>query len=369
MVQWLPMDIRSTTVKELRVAWITDFKTGLSLSPLLEPLVAPFSRQSVDFSLLCQQEVKDLKSVPPLLDDQELLNSLFSRHGSSSALSKAANKISAANIDILHAFGDKPSEVAAEISQRTGIPYVVSCMSLGAGRRTWQHDPQFMAALPSSTIIQQDLLKRKIVPPSKIILLRAGIIPAEKPKTLTKHDGLTAIFADGTNCNKNELRNGLEAFNEVRKLNNNCAFFLVNPARHEKNLRRLGDELELQHDLTFIIPKFDSNSAKIIPSSDLFISLGIKDQLDINPLLAMAVGVPVIAAKGSPCDFLIDETTALLFDPVKPTDLTSKLIEAVTNLTETDARSTRALQYVRENHDQLKCLRALVNFYRKTSES
>jgi hypothetical protein len=361
------MDTGSTTVKELRVAWITDFKTALSLSPLLEPLVAPFRRQSIDFFLLCQQEVKDLKSVPPLLHDQELLDSLFAHHGSPSEISKAANKISAADIDILHAFGDKSTEVAAEISQRTGIPYVVSCLSLNTGRRTWQQDPQLIAVLPTSTIIKQDILKRKIVPPSKIVLLRAGIIPSDKPKTLTGHNGLTAIFADGTNCSKNELRNGLAAFSEIRKLNNNCAFFLVSPARHEKNLRRLADELELQHDLTFVITKFDSNPAKIIPSTDLFISLGIKDQLDINPLLAMAAGVPVIAAKGSPCDFLIDKTTALLFDPVKPTGLTSNLIEAVKNQSETDARSERALQYVRENHNQLNCLRELVNFYRKVS--
>ena len=361
------MDISSKTVKNLRVAWITDFKTALCLSPLLEPLVEPFSRQNVDFFLLSQQEVKNLKSVPALLHDREMIDLLFMHHGSTGEISKATSKISAVNIDILHAFGDSSSVVAAEISQRTGIPYVVTCLSLGAGRRAWGSDPQLVAVMPFSTIIQQDLLKRKIVPPSKIVLQNMGIPPTGKSKDLTRHEGLTAILADGTDCNKGVLQNALIAFNEIRKLDNNCAFFLVTPARHEKNLRRLVDELKLQHDLTFIISKFDDNPAKIIPSTDLFVSLGIKEQIDINPLLAMAAGVPVIAAKGSPCDFLIDKTTALLFDPVKTTGLASRLIEAVTNQSETDARSARALQYVRENHDQLKCLRGLVDFYKKAS--
>jgi len=284
------MDISGKTLKNLRVAWITDFKTALHLSPLLKPLVAPFSRQNVDFFLLCQREVEDLKNIPSLLQDRELLDSLFSHHGSPREMSRVAGKVSAANIDILHAFGDEASEVAAEISQRTGIPYVISCLSLGAGRRTWRNNPQLVAVLPVSTIIEQDLLKRKIVAPSKILLLKMGIIPVDEPKTITIHDGLTAILADGTGCNKNELRNALAAFNEICKLDSNCAFFLVSPAKHEKNLRRLADELKLQHDLTFIIPNLDSNPAKIIPSTNLFISLGIKEQLDINPLLAMEIG-------------------------------------------------------------------------------
>ncbi|MCK5113692.1 MAG: glycosyltransferase family 4 protein [Phycisphaerae bacterium] len=356
-----------TQSKNLRVAWITDFQTAVGLSSLLDPLVGPFSRQNVQFSLLCPQEVKDFKNVRPLLQDQDMLDSLFTSHKSSHNISRAVDEISGANIDILHSLDDKSSLVAAEISQRTGIPYIASCMSLGSGRKAWSSDPQLIAALPSSTIIREDLLERHVVPPSKIVLLRAGLIPADEPKSLADCNGMIAIFADGTKCDRPGLREALIGFDELRKIENDCTFFLVCPEKHEKNLRRLADELDLQHDLTFIIAKTDSNPAKIIPSTNVFISLGVREQLDVNPLMAMAAGVPVIAAKGAPCDFLIDETTAMLFDPVKPAQLTGKLIETVTDKSETDARSARALQYVRENHDQLKCLRGFVNFYRQAA--
>ena len=104
-------------------------------------------------------------------------------------------------------------------------------------------------------------------------------------------------------------------------------------------------------------------------AADVYVSPVSRKSLDVQRLLAMAAGVPVLAATGGVGDFLHDAQTALLFAPGDSADLTTKLLGVVEDRAAARNLAEGGLQYLRENHSPTSMVVELAEAYRRMMEA
>jgi len=134
-------------------------------------------------------------------------------------------------------------------------------------------------------------------------------------------------------------------------------------------IREQAHKLGLLHELTFVDRPSGTQLAGIFKAADIYISPADQRDIDMNSLLAMAAGVPVLATASGASDFIIADKTALLFPQADSPALTELLCTFLDDHAAASAIAASALDTLRARHSPAGMVAKLADIYRQAAET
>jgi len=348
----------------MRVGWVAGERTLENFGRMLNPLAIGLMDELVELVVICPAGV-DLGVFPS--PPTEAL-----RHGrlrwwgfETGAVESLSAELKSRKVQLLHALEAATVPLTRKLAAWSGLRYVVSSLGLGDGRRLRTLDDQVVAVLAGSGPVCSELRARRVAAVEKIQIVRPGVHHVDQAACFSDSGKSVSIVATGRMDDFAAFDAVLRSFAELRCRKYDCAFFMIGNGRAEKRLRAQAERLSLRKELTFIDRLPAVQMPDVFKAADLFISPTAGRQIDLLPLLAMAAGVPVLAAPDRSCDFLIDGRTATLFARGDAAELTMKLVALLDDKAAAREIADSALAHVREHHSPTDMVAAVARIYRQ----
>ena len=236
-------------------------------------------------------------------------------------------------------------------------------------RRLGTVDEHCQAVLAASEPIRRELVGSRVVPENKVLLVCPGVYMVSHATCYTDQAKSVSIVAGGQLDDFEAYEAMLRAFDEVRRRNYDCMFFIIGNGKAEGRIRQAAQKMEMRSRLTFVDRQETVQLQGILKSADVYISPCPSEHVDIASLLAMAAGDPVLAVRDVVDDFLIDERTAKIFTSGNAAELTGKLCSILEDRSAGTALARAALAYLREHHTAAQMVSAVAGAYRSASEA
>jgi glycosyltransferase involved in cell wall biosynthesis len=254
-----------------------------------------------------------------------------------------------------------------------GLPYVLSVNSL---QQRWRHFAYQNQIHPLSISSGQCA---KIIVPAKSIAdnvvklfpkfigrieqINTGTFAGETSRCFSKPSRMPGIVIAHPSYKLDDVEN---LFGAIRHLSINGYEFVtvvIGDSRAEKQMRRLLAALGLLQTVT-IVPRLKPWRS-IVSAGDIFIQPAVGTAF--NPLLleAMSVGQAVLACKGGVDDMIIDNKTAIVFDPSDEHSIISSLLRFLDRREFARQIAGGAQQYVRENHKVSNMISSTLRTYQE----
>lgn len=352
--------------QRVRVAWIAGENTMERLGRTLQPLAIGLLDELVEIVLVCPQRsgVADL----PIGPIELLRHGRLNRWGfKARSLEWLAKELANRRVDAIHALDAEAAWMAPRLCERMDVNYLVSSYSRDDGRRLGTLDEHASAVLAASEPIRAGLLEHHVAAVDKIHLVPPGVYQVRHTTLFDNPQQSTAIVACGDMDDFAAFDAVLRAFAEVAGRKYDCAFFLIGSGSREKALRLQAHKLGLDESLTFVDWQVPTQLAGILKAADIYISPLPLSGIDMQALLAMAAGDPVLAAAGGCSDFLIDGKTALLFRQGDSAELTLKLMSLLDDHARARSLAEDTLLYLHERHSPAIMVAAVANLYRQAA--
>jgi glycosyltransferase involved in cell wall biosynthesis len=276
-----------------------------------------------------------------------------------------ADQVRSRKVRLLHALDAGGAELAHRLSAAAERPYIVSSYALGDARRL-QHLPgEARAVLAASEQIQRDLLERRVISAGRIHLLRPALVRVRRATCFRAPDHAVAVVAGGP------LRGGagfeavLKSFAALRDRKYDCVYFVMGSGPWEHRLRGLADELGLKGELTFVASQPADQLVGILKAADLYVSPAPLEELDVQALLAMGAGVPVVSVDSASSDFLKDGRTTLRYKRGDAGELMARLTALLDDHAAARGLAESALEYLGTHHALTDMVARTAEIYRR----
>ncbi len=263
---------------------------------------------------------------------------------------------------ILHCLCESKAHLTRQLARQLDLPYILTINSL---HKRWD------------TLSISSKRCAKIIVPAKTIAENISSLYARFAKrieqinigTFTKEDNgcfcetsrLATLLTAHPLDNVNDFEN---LFNAVRHLSIEGYEFMmaiIGNGRAERNLRKLLTALGLSQNVTFVTGLRPLRS--VLAAGDIFVQP--QPMTAFNPLLleAMSVGSAVAACKGGVDDLVIENQTAIVFDPKDELSIKGSLQRLLDKPDYARHISKKAQQYLRENHTVTNMISATIKTY------
>lgn len=358
----------------VRVAWVASHNTLDRLGRTLQPLAIGLLDEMVEVTAICPtgSTTSELPSPPiEVMSYPRMSLGYITRK----TVATLADDLSRRKVQVIHALDCSAARMARRLAEAMDVRYVVSCFSLGDAKRLGSLDDAAGAVLAASDPILCDLLEHHVVPVERIHLVRPGIYQVRHTTLFDNPNHSLCIVAGGRLDDFAAFDAVLKCFAELNKrrpiadtTHHPWAFFLIGNGKVEGLLRRQVEKLGLGPVLTFVEQQPPTQLAGIFKAADIYVSPAPSAHLDIQSLLAMAAGDPVLAARGGCSDFLINRETAMVFKPGDVAELTAKLLALLENRADARSLAENALAYLREHHSPAVMVNAMAEVYRHVAQ-
>ena len=348
------------------VAWVAPARPLPHLGQILGPLAAALTDQRVELTAICPLAV-DIDGLPATMETVRYRPvRAWALHPK--MLADLADQIQERNIKLLHALQAESLPLTARLAKAAGISYVVSSYSPADARRLGRLAARAAAVLAASEKIHEGLVQRRAIEADRIHLVRPGVIQVEHP-TCFRDPGRSIAIVAGGNLNKFAAFDAvLRTLAELRRREYDCMCFFIGSGRGETRLRAVADSLGLLNTLTFAGDQPNADLARVFEAADVYICAATNRAVEIQSLLAMAAGIPVLVAGELAGDFIVDGKTSLRFLVGGRNVLTGKLTALLDDHREAAAMAGRALAHLRENHSVANMAALTAGTYRQAQQ-
>lgn len=347
----------SKSEKSFRPALIMSEHTVLEYSISLGHLLVGFADASIPVALIVPSSC-DVTSIlsgsaevirHPALD-LPLTGSLYTRG--------LCEQLSRFKPNVLHCLCESKSGLTKKLARQFNLPYVLSVNSLQQRWRNFVYQNQIHPLSLSSShcakiivpanSIAENVSKLFTKYSERIEQINTGTFSEENCRCFSKPFRMPGIVIAHPSYKMDVVEN---LFGAIRHLSINGYEFMtviIGNGRSEKQLRRLLAALGLLQTVT-IVPRLKPWRS-IVGAGDIFIQPTINTSF--NPLLleAMSVGQAVATCKGGVDDMIIEDRTALIFNPSDEHSIINCLQRFLDRREFARLIASGAQQYVRENH-------------------
>ena len=352
--------------ERLCVGWVAGPTTVEEYGRSLQPLAIGLMDELVEVLAICPQgaDVQELPSPP--------VETIF--YGPSrrwcfdtGAVDELVEELRRRKVRLLHALDAGAWKLASELGKLAGLNGIAGSLDLDDHRILGHLGDSAAAVLAASEPIRQSLLVHRVAESRRIELVRPGVYQVRKPTCFLDARLRVSIVAGWPMDEFEPFEAVIRCFAALRSGGRDCVFFLMGEGRAERRLRALAETLGVRADLTFV----DRQSPRLLPgifkAADLYVAPVPDRGIDVPSLLAMAAGVPVLAAGQGASDFLIDGQTALQFMPGNAADLTAKLTALLDDHAKAAALADGALKHLRREHSPAGAVAAVTRIYRQVA--
>ncbi len=276
-------------------------------------------------------------------------------------------ELSKRKIQVLHALDASAAPLACELGGELSLPVFVNSFADGDGGCLAEVARDAVGILAGSEPIRAALASRGIWSEDRLHLMRPGVYHVRRPTCFGDPQHSVAVVCGGDFDRPEPFLTVLETFAEIARRSYDCSFFLVGSGPAERQLRRAADRLGIRTLLTFADVHPTGQLTGIFKAADLYISPRPLGSIDMRSLLAMAAGLPVLAAAPGDGvnDFLIDGETAAGYTPGAAGELTAALADLLEDRARARSLAEGGLEHVHACHSPAVNVSALAHFYRR----
>lgn len=354
-------------VAPVRVAWAVGPESFRRYARMLQPLAVGLMDELVELTVMCQLADDE----PPMGTPCETIpcpcRGLLGY--SRSSIERIGENVRRWKADLIHAVDSSAADLAHRVAADQNLPYIIGGFDLADARRLCDIAADAAMLLPASQPIA-DALAAHGMDKRRIRLLRPGVYNVRHATCFQELGNSMAVVAGGPLEDFHAFDAVLRCFAELVAREFDCVFFVIGSGPCEKKLRQQARKLNLGQRITFIDALPAGQLARIFRDADIYITPAPQRSIDMQSLLAMAAGVPVLAAAGkSANDFLRDGETVMGFTCGDYAELTVKLSAMLDDRASARALAEIALEYIRQNHSPAANVIALAGMYREVLEA
>jgi len=352
--------------KLLRVALIASEHTICEYSIFLERLLIGLADESIPVALICPQGfnpgtvftgIAEVINYPII--DLPLMERLNTR-----LLTESLSKFEPT---ILHCLCESEAPLTRHLARRLDLPYVLMVNSL---QNKWRH-----------LSISSKNCAKIIVPAKSIASNMASVHP--RFAGLIEQINIGTFTAEGSGCFSEPSRLATmvmadpldkaddfeNLFNVIRHLMIDGYEFMtviVGGGRAERQLWKLLSALGLLQIVSIVPRRMPWRS--VLAAGDIFIQPKPNYAFDPVLLEAMSIGAAVAGCTGGVDDLIIEDRTAVVFDPNDETSIMRTLQRLLDRREFARQIAGNAQQYLRENHSVSKMISAILQTYYEAQE-
>ena len=346
-----------------RVAWVAAAGTLGRQGRVLHPLAIGLMDELITPVVVCprQADVRGLP-VPPL----ELLTyrpPAWWEPGKGRHVERLAAELARRKVGLLHGLEARAAGLTKSLARALDVPYLLSSDSLRDRHRLWPLGGRCAGVLAASEPVRA-ALSGHLLGSAEVRLLRPGTYQTRRATCFDEPGLQTSILIGGRMDQAGPVETVLRALGEIQGRQYDCAFFLIGTGRAERRIRRRAEQLHLLQNLTIASGQPVGQMPGLFKAADLYVAAVGRQSLDVPALLALAAGVPVLAAGAAASDFLIDGQTALLYSPTDSAELTMKLTSLLEDPDAARSLAETALAYLREHHSAGRMVAETAEAYR-----
>lgn len=203
-----------------------------------------------------------------------------------------------------------------------------------------------------------------------IRLIPAGLPAEAEVSALSVPNRLPSAVTTMSLSKRSSLMNVLKALQTLIKAGHDVQLFLLSSGWAESRYRRHVYQLGLHRYVTFAGRQRDwTVLRRAMVAADFYIATGVTERFNISGLSALGSGLVILAPHHALEDYLIDDETAVRFDPASPQQLAQKWMELLQDPDRARTLAENALNYARTHHQANTMVTQLAALYREMTES
>ena len=340
---------------------IASQRTISEYSKCLRNLLTGLADESIHTAIVCPPRGEIASIVPPSIEiiQHPAFELPLCGYYNRNLLVERLEKL---NINVLHCLCESKAGFVRWLSRQLAIPYVLTVNSMRSKYFRLSISPRRCASIltPAETIADSVASSRKKFA-DRIEQINFGIFTEKTSNCFGHINRLAGIVIASPIDDVADFENLFGALKHLAIDGHEFMIVLIGSGRAEKKLWHLLNKLGLLRMVTFV-PRPHSTEA-VLKAGDIFIRP--KPSKVFNPLLleAMSVGAAVASCTGGVDDLIIDEQTAVTFDPTDEISIYDCLKRLFDNRNEARKIAKNGQKHLKKNHSVSAMVSATLQNY------
>jgi len=353
--------LQDSTDKLLRPGLIVSERTISEYSMFLHHLLVGLADESIPVVLICPPGVDVEPVVSPAIEvvRHPAIDLPFLWSQNRKILIEHLEKFKPT---VLHCLCESKAVLTRQLARQMDLPYVLTvdslqkrwgCLSISSKRCA-------KIMVPAESIAENlSRIYPKFAP--RIEKINIGTFVSETSVCFHNPSQLASMVTAGPIDKLEEFENLLSAVRHLAIDGYEFLLVVMSEGRIEKKLRRLIGALGLSQ-IVNIIPILNPRLS-VLAAGDIFIQAQPCDFFNTLLLEAMSVGAAVAACKGGVDDLIIEDKTAVVFDPNDELSIMSSLQRLFDRREFARKLAIETQEYLRENHGVSNMISSVLQSY------
>lgn len=355
------MTSNNSKKKSLRVALIASEHTTCEYSIFLERLLVGLADESIPVALICPPGfnpgnvftgINEVINYP--IFDLPLIERLNIR-----LLTERLSKFEPA---ILHCLCESRASLTRQLAHRLDLPYMIMVNSL---QKRWSHlsispgNCQKIIVPAGSLAENMSSIHPRLA--DRVKQINIGTFVAEKSGCFSDPSRLATMVITDPFTITDDFENLFNVFKHLLIDGYEFMVVIAGGDRTDRQLWKLLDALGLLKTVSIVPQRLPWLS--ILAAGDIFIRTRPNNAFDPVLLQAMSIGTAVAGCKGGVDDLIIEDRTAVIFDPNDQMSIMRTLQGLLDRRELARQVAENAQQYLRENHSVSKMISGILEVY------
>lgn len=352
--------------KSMRVALIASEQTVKGYSMFLQHILVGLADESIPVALICPPGFNRASVFTGAAEVicHPAFNLPLLGHINIRLLAERLTKFEPT---IMHCLCESRASLAKRLAYRLDLPYLLMVNSL---QKRWSRlsvSPTYCSRIivPAKSLAEN---MTSVFPrfAERTEQINIGSFVSESSGCFSNHSRVATIVMAGPSKKADEIENLLSAIRHLMIDGYEFLVVIAGEARAERQIWKLLDALGLLKIVSIVPRQLPWRS--ILAAADVFIQP--QPNYAFNPLLlqAMSVGAAVAGCTGGVDDLIIEDRTAVVFDPNDEMSIMRTLKRLLDRREFSRQIAKNAQQFLKENHSVSEMIAATLKMYYETQK-
>jgi glycosyltransferase involved in cell wall biosynthesis len=268
---------------------------------------------------------------------------------------------------VLHCLGREQISISRKIARAFDVPYLLTARGMDTFHHADIADPLCAGVVVPCASIRDHISREHPSLASRIEQIETGAFVEDTCACFSRSQRLPGIIVVRPLDNAKDFEPLLQAVKHLAVDGHEFVMAMIGSGKAESAVRKMVRQMGLSQ-IVNIAPDFNPLRAVFI-ESDIFIQPRPLNAFSVPLLEAMSVGMAVAGCRGGVDDLLIDDKTALLFNPDDHLSIYATLQRILDDRTGAQQLAMSAQSYLRQHHRVSKMMAGLINAYRTVAKT
>jgi glycosyltransferase involved in cell wall biosynthesis len=350
----------------IRPILVLDAATFRRNSIFLEHFFVALADDSIQTAVLCPPDCDTSTILSPVVDvikHPACRIPLFWRYNRDTLMERVGTFAPS----VLHCISREQISLSRKIAHTFDVPYLLSMRGMDNLRSADVADPLCAGIVVPCASIRDYITREHPSLASRIEQIETGAFVEDTCACFSRPQRVPSIVVVRPLDTAKDFEPLLHAVKHLAVDRHEFVVAIIGSGRAESQVRKMVREIGLSQ-IVNIVPDFNPLRA-LFSEADIFIQPRPVNAFSVPLLEAMSVGMVVAGCRGGVDDLLIDDKTAVLFNPQDHLSIYATLQRLLDDRTGAQQLAMSAQSYLRQHHRVSKMMAGLINAYRTAAKS